>query len=357
MKEALMMMGGGVMTDDLTAQAAHVRAGDTFYGAGSDDEQTGTLVDRSIPVGIIVPGAGDAALHTADAVRVEEASDGVVRVMLAPPVGDYPGGESGAYVGTLPSALGVTTDKIASGQTAAGVEGTYDADGTASESDMKAGIVAYSKGVRITGKQTDYGNVAKTLNAGESYNINEGFYGSGKISAASLASQQSAVVNVFGITANKVLEGNTIAGVAGTAPYIRKLNHKWLDNKSFNYPNTTTRDFTNLDEAHGNWYLANYPASNGGWLIIRVSCGTTDAEAEHRQMAWCTIGTNTWREIVLRPKYTTASGNYSTTVRLDFWRSANGDLYYHPMRGSTYGIFTTSIIVLAQTTVDLSQWS
>jgi hypothetical protein len=215
MKEALMMMGGGVMTDDLTAQAAHVRAGDTFYGAGSDDEQVGTLVDRSIPVGIIIPDAGDAALHMADAVRAEEASDGVVRVMLAPPVGDYPGGESGAYVGALPSALGVTADKIASGQMAAGIEGAYDADGTASASDMKAGIVAYSKGVKVTGKQTDYGNVAKTLNAGESYNINEGFYGSGKISAASLASQQNAVASAFGITAAKVANGQTIAGVAG----------------------------------------------------------------------------------------------------------------------------------------------
>lgn len=216
MKEALMMMGGGVMTDDLTAQAAHVRAGDTFYGAGSDDEQTGTLVDRSIPVGIIVPGAGDAALHTADAVRVEEASDGVVRVMLAPPVGDYPGGESGAYVGALPSALGVTAGKIASGQTAAGVDGTYDADGTASESDMKAGIVAYSKGVRVTGKQTDYGNINQTLAAGKSYTIKEGFYGAGKIAAQDMASQKAAAVSAFGITAAKVANGQTIAGVAGT---------------------------------------------------------------------------------------------------------------------------------------------
>ncbi len=101
MKEALMMMGGGVMTDDLTAQAAHVRAGDTFYGAGSDDEQTGTLVDRSIATELTVPERESCAMHEADEAYAGKASDGTVRVMLAPPVGDYPGGGTGAYVGAL----------------------------------------------------------------------------------------------------------------------------------------------------------------------------------------------------------------------------------------------------------------
>ena len=216
MKEALMMMGGGVMTDDLTAQAAHVRAGDTFYGAGSDDEQTGALVDRSIAEGLTVPTHEDCALHEADAVYAGAASDGTVRVMLAPPSGDYPGGDNGAYVGVLPSALGVTAGKIANGQTAAGVAGTYGSDATVSTSDMKAGIIAYGKSGKVTGKQTDYGNVNQTLAAGKSYTIKEGFYGAGKIAAQDMASQKAAAVSAFGITAAKVANGQTIAGVTGT---------------------------------------------------------------------------------------------------------------------------------------------
>ena len=42
MKEVRMMIGGGTDTDGLTAMAAHVRAGDVFLGAGSDESQIGT---------------------------------------------------------------------------------------------------------------------------------------------------------------------------------------------------------------------------------------------------------------------------------------------------------------------------
>ncbi len=314
----------------------------------------------------------------------------------------------------------MTADKIASGQTAAGVAGTYDADGTVSASDMKAGIVAYAKGKKVTGKQTDYGNVSKTLKAGESYSINEGFYGAGKIVAAtlasqtaatataaqikagqtawvngsrvagtakdygsvtkelaagesytigaglysagkiaakSLASQQSAIVKLYNIKADRIVQGYQIAGVQGTSPQTFDFGdtYKWPDNTTFTYPNTNAWDFNYLDTEHGNWPLAKIDITGVAFLLIRVKCGSTYDKANIAQTAYCCIpGHNTAQMITLRPNATQNDSTNWSTVRLMFWWNAEDDiLYYHPMRGNTYGTFTTSIEVLCATRMAL----
>lgn len=200
MKEALMMMGGMTDTDDLTAIAAHVLEGETFLSAGSDDPQTGAMPDC---------GASQYAASMG-----EEGDDYAFEGF---PEGWYHDNtKARLYKGTVREYLGITAAKIAKGQTIAGVAGSYDSAGTVSASDMKAGVVAYSKGQKVTGNQTDHGTVSKTLNAGESYTVSEGFYSAGKVAAATLASQQNAVVSTFGITAAKIAKGQTIAGVAGS---------------------------------------------------------------------------------------------------------------------------------------------
>ena len=204
MKEVRMMIGGGTDTNSLTAMAAHVRAGDVFLGAGSDESQIGTLIDRSIITELSIPSL-NAPLFAPDAIEITEDNQGTKKVMLAPPTGDYPGGKNGAYIGVKPEDIGVTADKVAVGETAAGVKGTYGSDASVEPENMKAGITAYGAKGKISGNQTDYGNVAKTLSAGESYDINQGFYGKGKIVAKDLASQ----------TAGNLEPGKMLAGQYG----------------------------------------------------------------------------------------------------------------------------------------------
>lgn len=438
----LKMMGGGgsVDYDGLTATASEVPEGLTFIGNGSEDEQTGTLPNREKMQGS--PGiASDPTvpIHPAVAVRVEKDTVGSQRIILSPPRGKYPGTEK-AFVGCYPLNLGIKPEIIANNNTVCGVTGTYGSDATASAKDVRNGKIVYGANGRMVGSAADKGKISRTIGAGESYTIEEGFYGAGKITAKDLASQtsgnldsarmvsgqngysngkkiwgsmadrgayawagrgghgdggmgegnengteyyafnnapdgwyhnqgdswspeirleKSKVRSYLGVDTSKILKGQCIAGVWGSAPVITDYNWRMIDNTGFNYPNTLDWDFGQLDTGHGNWFMCNIPA-NQGYAIIRVSCGQSDASAAKAQMAFCTIGTNTWRMVTLRPYASsdTADGSRDTrTVRLMFYRASNGDLYYHPLKGSIYGVYTTSIVVLGATTVDLSKWS
>lgn len=199
----LKMMGGGqaVDSDRLTATAAHVRDGDIFFGSGSDEEQVGKLPDRARDSGVTI---GGKPLHAPDGHIVAEDSDGQVKVALVPPVGDYPGG-SGAYVGVTPDVLGITEEHIANNHSVCGVAGNYGADGNATPQDLRAGLTAYNKDGKFNGELIDYGNVSKTLACGESYNIEKGIYGSGKVTAKDLASQTAPDSGFFAATAAQIL--------------------------------------------------------------------------------------------------------------------------------------------------------
>lgn len=245
----LKMMGGGqaVDSDRLTATAAHVRAGDIFYGAGSDKEQIGKLPDRSQGSSVTI---GGKPLHTPDGYIVADDSDGQVKVAMAPPVGDYPGG-TGAYVGVTPDALGITEEHIANNHFACGVIGRYGADGNATPQDLRAGMIGYNKDGKFEGELIDYGNISKTLACGESYAIEKGIYGTGKVTAKDLASQTTPPDGYLAAAAGQILKkfwavvnGKKIPGTMpdnsgintnGTAPGI-----------SAAYKTTPTREAQNL---------------------------------------------------------------------------------------------------------------
>ena len=187
----LKMMGGGdsVDYDSLTATAADVPEGLSFIGSGSDEEQTGTLPNMENAHG--APGrASDPTVpvHTAVSVRTERDTYGNARIMLAPPKGKYSGSER-SFVGCYPIDLGISAEKIANGHTIAGVTGSYGSDSTVAAKDIRNGRVAYGTGGRIVGSASDFGKIVRTIGAGESVTLSEGFYGESKVTAKDLASQ------------------------------------------------------------------------------------------------------------------------------------------------------------------------
>lgn len=248
MKELKMMGGSGAVDSDLlTATPEHVREGDIFFGSGSDEEQVGILPDRAKTDGITIAGK---PLYLPDDYLIAPDSDGITKIAMAPPNGDYPGG-SNAYVGVAPDSLGITEEHIANKHSVCSVVGTYGADGNASGKDLRAGLIGYGANGRFEGELVDYGNISKMLACGESYTINEGIYGAGKVAAKDLASQTAPDAGFLAAAGAQILKGfmafvngkkvpgsmpdNTGTSTNGTVPGISSA-----------YKNVPTREAVNL---------------------------------------------------------------------------------------------------------------
>lgn len=261
----------GTFTSDATATAAQILAGAIAYVNGT--KITGTMVDKSGTTEYTATAALDATNSELE--------------MTVPAAGYYTASNKlKSSFATIASLIGLTSAKLASGNTILGIAGNSNvvdtSAGTATAAQILSGQVAYVDGVKLTGSMTNQGAVTSALNAGAEYVIPAGYHnGSGKVTANSLASQtagtataaqilsgQVAYVNgarltgtmanrvgevyatnsaytdklsvlpqagyyngtdayslvssdhlarLLGITANKILAGNTICGVAGSA--------------------------------------------------------------------------------------------------------------------------------------------
>ena len=86
---------------------------------------------------------------------------------------------------------------------------------TVTEDKILKDYTAYKDGKLITGTMTDNGAITKSLNAGGSYTIPEGYHnGSGKVTANSLASQTQATATAEDIAEGKTawVEGEKVVG-------------------------------------------------------------------------------------------------------------------------------------------------
>ena len=192
--------GGDIDIDQLTAGAGTVVEGLTFYGAGSDEMQTGEMSD--IP-----------AVDEAHDVQVMEESD-TVKVCISRGAHRH-NGETGYPEVNFPLSLlieliGLTAEIIANGRHIAGVTGTYGADGTLQADKMVAGLIGYGPDGRVVGSAADRGSVYKTLAAGEVYEIARGFFDNGKITAKDLASQTAGTAAAAQILAGYIAWVNGI---------------------------------------------------------------------------------------------------------------------------------------------------
>ncbi len=99
--------------------------------------------------------------------------------------------------------------------------------------DILAGKKAWVNGNQITGTMANRGAVSQTLNAGGSYTIPEGYHnGSGKVTAASLASQTQATA-----TAAQILTGQTawVNGNKVTGSMGNRGNLNWTPSNGTTY--------------------------------------------------------------------------------------------------------------------------
>lgn len=193
----LKKMSGGMYTDvdELTAEPAHVLEGETFLGHGNEDPQPGELPDmarvRDSPT--FMHGESIVPIHRADLAFATTDSNGASQIVFAPPWGSFPGNEK-AFVGVSPEELGISPEKIPVGMTLCLVKGSWGSDSDFSSLDLREGKVAYGKDGRIIGAAKENGSISKTLAAGESVKISEGYYGEGKVAAKDLASQTKATL-------------------------------------------------------------------------------------------------------------------------------------------------------------------
>lgn len=141
----------------------------------------------------------------------------------------------GQYIAKAIKILGdakLLAENIKSGISIFGVKGTFTSDATANPADVLSGKTAYKNGGRISGTMVDRGTYAYASgigsgNDGTEYyafnNIPSGYYhetkGTESWSPEVRLSQES-VRDYLGVAANKIIAGQSIAGIAGNQhPY------------------------------------------------------------------------------------------------------------------------------------------
>ena len=135
---------------------------------------------------------------------------------------------------------------------------------------------AYSNGELMTGTMKNNGAIEKTLNAGENYNVPEGYTSGGTIKANSLESQTQATATESDITSGKTawVNGNKVTGTMKTLGEVKDMgaiasksysltpkeiySNQWSASNSRTYSYTATSNiiaFKFQFEAPANWRI------------------------------------------------------------------------------------------------------
>ncbi|MEY8352627.1 hypothetical protein AALB39_04630 [Lachnospiraceae bacterium 54-53] len=206
--------GGGIGSDELTVTAGKVVEGYTYVGADTDDE----IGDGAIP---------NRASSTASQNVTTSGSNLVTRI----PNGAYITNASSGYpeiitsLSSVASVGGLTAAKLLSGQSALGVSGTATNDANVQAQYLLTGQIAYGKnGTKVNGtmplNSSNYWNNSLGLGL-ESDNLYSffptGYYPQFDTRGSLHRIPIDRLRSVLGVTSNKILEGQSIAGITGTA--------------------------------------------------------------------------------------------------------------------------------------------
>ena len=205
--------GGSATSDDCTATKAQVLDGYTAVTSDSDDEAVeGTMPNRGNQqkATSVTTGNNNMYFRTPAGYYSATGSEEADKPEVYAPYSD------------VASKGGVTSAKLLAGQSALGVNGEATNDANAGASDIASGKSGYVKGKKVNGSLAVYGAGPTKAPAGWNdsdkvyFSISRGIYNTlapGDPNYAQIYRTKSEL----GIAANKILQGQNILGVGGTA--------------------------------------------------------------------------------------------------------------------------------------------
>lgn len=253
--------GGGTSSDDLTAKKMQVLEGYTAVTNDSDDEAIeGGMKNLTDRTGITHTTDNNAKVVLGDAAYVSTNSDGTTRAEIRYN-GDEGFIEPNTFVaidqGSMATAGNLTAAKIAKGESAFGINGTYTSDANATADKILTGFSGYVNGFKVDGSMSNHGAKTASLNCGGSYIIPKGFHdGNGKVTANSLSSQTDATA---------------------TAPYIYKGKTAWVKGSKLTGTLTTTSaiNFSAAARSYNTIRISWTNPSKGPWSGVFIQMSTS----------------------------------------------------------------------------------
>ena len=218
MGKVIPMPGGGADLDGLTAVPYSVLADKVFYGAGSDEPQRG-----------LIPSANQQKYsniswwdnNSGYFIRMEPGNYSVADENGEKPYVFVP-------VSKFRSDLGISADKIRAGYNIAGVQGdtwvVWTGDVSADNTKVLNGYTYWKNGVKCTGNMASFSPGTHAPESGMNgqglyYYFPNGYYQSDGHNAWNYRTP-SEVANAIGLTAEKMVQGQSCLGIWGTVPNI-----------------------------------------------------------------------------------------------------------------------------------------